>query len=112
MRYEKDEIIDRYLSGQSINQISAEMNHDHTSISKVLKENGIVISYTPKNKLPVAQIDPKTNKIIKVFSSAYEAEKEVPTGKHINEACKGYRKLAGGYKWAYCDVEKCQSSAE
>lgn len=105
VRYKQDEIIERYLSGQSINQICSEMQHDHKTISKILKENGIKISYTPKNKKPVAQIDKKTNEIIKIFPSAYEAEKEVPSGKHINQVCKGSKPSAGGYKWAYYDGE-------
>ena len=106
---EKDEIISRYLSGQTINEISKEMKHDHSSIAKILKQNNIDIYYTPKNKLPVAQINPLTSEIIKIFPSAFEAEKEVNTGKHINEACKGTRVTAGGYKWAYYNGEMSES---
>ena len=109
VKFHKDEIISRYRIGQSISQISKEMKHDPKSIVKVLKENNIEIDYTPRNRLPVAQIDPSTNKILKVFASACEAEKEVPTGKHINEACKGSRKLAGGYRWAYYNGEMSES---
>ena len=57
-------------------------------------------------KKAVVQIDKNTNEVIAVFPSATEAELAVPTGKHINQVCKGSRKTAGGYKWAYFDFQE------
>ena len=46
------------------------------------------------------------DEIIQIFPSATEAEKVIPTGQHINQVCKGKRKTAGGYKWAYAIIEE------
>lgn len=46
------------------------------------------------------QIDIETGKVISMFNSVTEAERE--TGiKHIYRVCNGVRKSAGGYKWIY-----------
>lgn len=102
---ETEEILRRYRDGQSIKQIASELSHDHASIRKILVTNDIPIRHVYTNK-PVVQIDPKTHTIIQVFESASVAEQVVPTGKHINQACKGSYKTAGGYIWEYYDAQK------
>jgi hypothetical protein len=54
---------------------------------------------------PVHQIDIITNKIIKTFSNATEAARSLnkEKGMHILSACKGKRKSAYGFNWAYAD---------
>lgn len=48
----------------------------------------------------VAQIDRKTNEVIKVYTSRLEAEREtgIDNG-HISKCCLGKRRSAGGYEW-------------
>lgn len=54
----------------------------------------------------VAQIDPKTNEIIKIFPSVAEAERATGNSKHIGSVCKGKRNTAKGFKWKYvADME-------
>ena len=100
-----EEILRLYQEGYSIREITDIVHHDKTPITRIIKEHNIPIRHVYTNK-PVVQIDPATNQAIKVFNSAAEAEKEIPTGKHINQACKGSYKTAGGYKWEYYDPQK------
>ena len=100
-----EEILRLYKEGYSIREITKIVHHDKAPITRIIKEHNIPIRRVYSNK-PVVQIDPATNQAIKVFNSAAEAEKEIPTGKHINQACKGSYKTAGGYKWEYYDPQK------
>ena len=50
----------------------------------------------------VLQICPLTNCIIKMYSSASEAQRETKI-LHIDAVCRGERNKAGGYKWIYLD---------
>ena len=54
---------------------------------------------------PVHQIDIFTNEIIKTFSSEAEATRALNKERapHISSVCKGKRKSAYGFKWAYAD---------
>lgn len=52
----------------------------------------------------VAQIDAKTNEVIRVFHSAREAGRVI-NSKHISECCRGERETACGYKWKYLKVK-------
>lgn len=56
-----------------------------------------------KNSKPVAQIDPITGTIIKVFSSPTEAAKEVGLSNcsTISHCCNGSQKTTAGFKWSY-----------
>ena len=51
----------------------------------------------------VVQIDPKTNKIIKIFLSASDAGKEMGlvNGSQITACCKGRQKTSAGFIWKY-----------
>lgn len=54
----------------------------------------------------VAQIDPNTDKIIKIFNSTHDAAKELKCHHtSISEVCrhKKNRKITKGYKWEYLD---------
>ena len=105
VQFEVEEILRRYQDGQSLKQIAADLSHDTSSIRKILIEHNIPIRRIYSNK-PVAQIDPNTNTVVQIFESASAAEQTIPTGKHINQACKGSYKTAGGYKWEYYDSQK------
>lgn len=55
-------------------------------------------------KKPVAQIDINTNKVLRIFESQKEAERQ--TGAYhsnIAKCCKGKAKYANGYKWKYAE---------
>ena len=49
------------------------------------------------------QIDPKTNKIINIFSNVKDAHNycKKGSGSRITEVCNGTRELAYGYKWKW-----------
>lgn len=95
-------IIDTYLKIKNIKETARLLNIDRHHVSKILKENDIQIYTTNEiNKKPVAQIDLNTGELLKIYPSIAEAEKEVPTGKHISSVCKGKRKSAGGYGWKF-----------
>lgn len=54
---------------------------------------------------PVLCIDVKTEKVIKEYPSAIEAERQLqvsyPNGSHVSHVCRGKRSTAYGYKWVY-----------
>lgn len=51
---------------------------------------------------PIEQIDIKTGEVIKVFSSAREAQREVGVAnQNIARCCKNPNRTANGYKWRY-----------
>lgn len=54
------------------------------------------------NSIPIVQIDPSTNKIVNVWSSGKDAEREggFHNG-HISQCCRGKLKTHKGYKWQY-----------
>lgn len=50
----------------------------------------------------VSQINPTTNKVIAVYESAREAEKQTGVShKKISVCCHGKAKTAGGFKWEF-----------
>lgn len=78
------------------------------TVSSILHDNGITREEIRKNSdllltKPVVMINKDTNEKIKVFPSLRAAEKylEKPPSGHIASVCKGKRKTAHGYKWAY-----------
>ena len=48
---------------------------------------------------PVAQIDPKTNEVVHIFSSVAEAELATGNTKHISDVVNGKRKTCKGFIW-------------
>ena len=55
-----------------------------------------------KLSIPIVQIDASTNKVVNVWDSSMEAEREGGFNPgHINNCCKGKRKTHKGYKWMY-----------
>lgn len=90
------------------------LNHHHVKkevaekISKRQKEivrKNINSKAKTIRKLSVNQIDPKTNQIIKTFTSMEEAGRETNTSPtSIRIVCRhGNRKTAGGFKWEFSD---------
>ena len=80
----------------------------HQTVLEVLHNNNISatqIKIRQYNKFgnSVAQIDPETNEIIRIFESEAKACRFInkPRSSHISEVCKGERKTAYGFKWAY-----------
>lgn len=56
--------------------------------------------------LRVAQINPTTNQIIKIFNSIAEASRETGADSStITKVCKGKLKTTKSYKWAYYEEE-------
>lgn len=60
-----------------------------------------------KRKRFVVQIDPLTNKIVKVHDSITTAYEYIgrKKGAGISEACNGRQKIAHGFIWRYVEVE-------
>ena len=101
------EILTYYLRVKNLRKTAEHFQHDVRTIRQVLyKYNVQRYSSGESAKKAVMQIDKDTDEIIAIFPSATEAELSVPTGKHINQVCKGSRKTAGGYKWAYAFIEE------
>lgn len=76
------------------------------SVSKILEEYNISQEEIQFNshsisRKPVAKIDKETDKIIDVYISIEDAEKNNGNTRHIAQVCKGTRKSAAGYKWKY-----------
>lgn len=101
----EEEICKYYLRTKSIRNTAAYFGHDKDTIRQVLYRKNIQVFPKGTNlKKPVVQIDKNTGEILQIFESAAAAEKIVPTGKHINEVCKGKRQTAGGFKWEYAEI--------
>ena len=54
-----------------------------------------------RNGKSVAKIDPITNKIIEIYPSISEAERQNGNSKHIGHVCRGQRKSCKGYFWKF-----------
>lgn len=102
----EQEVCQFYLSIKNLKATSKKYNCDPSTIKKILYKYNISLfdSSTVMQasaSQAVAQIDPITNKIIKIFPSVAEAEKATGNSKHIGSVCKGKRKTAKGFKWKY-----------
>ena len=56
----------------------------------------------------VVQIDPTTNKIVKMWESAREADRQGFDNRNISKCCNGKRKTHKGYKWMFLSDYKKQ----
>ena len=106
-----DNIVLTYKKYLNVQKTAKELHICSDSVVKALlatktftKEE--IIDNGNKNKITnkkVGQYDKNTGELIKIFNNSREAEKEVPTGKHIGQVCTGKRKTAGGYIWKYIE---------
>ena len=109
----EDEICKYYLESQCLAHTAEHFGYDKLTIKKVLYKNNIPLFdlTTVMTKLvskSVAQIDPETNEVLKVFPSIAEAERATGNSRHISAVCKGKRKTAKGFKWKYIeDMKNC-----
>ena len=99
----EQEICKYYLT-HSLKETSSFFGHDKESIKKVLYKNNIPMRDGSNSRIlassyAVAQIDPKTDEIIHIFSSVHEAEKATGNTQHISDVVHGRRKTCKGYKW-------------
>lgn len=99
-------IVNTYNQILNVTKTAQILNIDRDSVTRALIATK---SYTPDQIIKnghaaithtVGQYD-KNGNLIATFSSLAEAEKAVPTGRHICDVCKGKRKTAGGYIWKY-----------
>ena len=102
----EEEVCKFYLDSKCIAHTASYFECDRLTIKKVLYKHNIPLfdlseTMTKIHGQAVAQIDPKTNEIIKIFSSVAEAERATGNSRHIGSVCKGKRKTAKGYKWKY-----------
>ena len=67
-------------------------------------EKNIKIKYETTQKRRVDQIDKKTGKLIKTWSSGREAQRVLGIYQ-VGSACNGKRKTAGGFIWRYSDED-------
>lgn len=76
------------------NMINNRIDFNHT------KESKIKIGLNCPHRRPIVQIDKKSNKFIREWTSATEAQRELKI-QHVSCACRGVRKVAGGFKWMF-----------
>lgn len=96
--------------GKSIIEIQRLTGYDKGTIHAALFSYNIPKEEHDKNhkfglQKRVAQIDPKTQEIVAIFSSAAEAESKCNGQHHIMDVCKGKRRIAGGYMWKFVEEE-------
>ena len=76
---------------------------------KYVNDNKIIIPILVKihstKKREIGQYN-SNNKLISIFPSAMEAERQTQINhRHISECCNKQRKTAGGYHWKYIEAE-------
>ena len=101
-----DLIYSLYNQGNNYKQIHEITHYDDHTIKVALDNHGITPQERDIRRIqtlykPVAMVDIKTNKILKVYPSITEAEKENGNTHHIADVCKGTRKSCKGYFWKY-----------
>ena len=95
-----------YKENKTYEEIAQLTSHDRKTITRALNQKGVTKEERQKNNTshiskPVAKIDPVTDEIVEVYSSANEAERHNGNSKHISDVCNGRRKLCKGFKWKY-----------
>lgn len=103
-----DLIYSLFLEGYNCSEIKRLTGYDNSTIRVALDNKGISMEerYRQSRKLnrngkPVAKIDPITNKIIEIYPSISEAERQNGNSKHIGHVCRGQGKTCKGYFWKY-----------
>lgn len=77
----------------------------HTEESKRKMSEKLKGVTRPKRRKAIFQLDKETNNIIKEWTGAKEAAKELGISQgHITNCCQGKRKTAYGFKWRYKKV--------
>ena len=103
-----DLIYSLFLEGYNCSEIKRLTGYDNFTIRIALDNKSISMEerYRQSRKLnrngkSVAKIDPITNKIIEIYPSISEAERQNGNSKHIGHVCRGQRKSCKGYFWKY-----------
>lgn len=101
-----DLILSLYKENKTFEQIVELTSYDRKTIARALTQKGILKEERQKNNVAhiskaVAKLDPKTEEILEVYSSAAEAERYNGNTKHISDVCNGKRKTCKGFKWKY-----------
>lgn len=101
-----DLIYSLYNQGNNYKQIHEITYYDDHTIKVALDNHGVTPQERDIRRIqtlykPVAMVDIKTNKILKIYPSITEAEKENGNTHHIADVCKGTRKSCKGYFWKY-----------
>ena len=101
-----DLIIRLWKEGCSFPKITELTGYTSHTLTRALRVNGVshdqaVLKGLQSRYKPVAQIDPVTGEIIRIFPSITIAQKECDPSRHIGAVCNGKRKTAGGFKWKF-----------
>jgi hypothetical protein len=101
-----DLIYSLYNQGNNYKQIHEITHYDDHTIKVALDNHGVTPQERDIRRIqtlykPVAMVDIKTNKILKIYPSITEAEKENGNTHHIADVYKGTRKSCKGYFWKY-----------
>lgn len=94
-------IIKTYNEVGSVRKTAQILGIDKDWAYKILHSYNVDTSVCKNNWKAVAQIDPITGEILRVYPSIREAERDNGNTRHIAEVCKGKRKTCKGYKWKY-----------
>ena len=99
-----------FLEGNTVKQIHLLTGHDCETITKILKNNGVLSEEIQQrardlSKVSVIMIDKDTDEVLQIFPSMQEAVRHVGerNSSHIAAACQGKRKTVRGYKWQYAN---------
>ena len=106
--YNYKELANAYLELGTLKAVTDKFNCDPDTVKKACKENNILILSNfeiikSKYSKKVAQLDPETLEIIKIYPSmkaAYRALGKGPNGA-ISKVCNGIQNFAYGYKWKF-----------
>lgn len=103
---EKDIIFQYCVQKLPINQIEMNLNISAHTIKTVLASRYIFAKniYSVKPKTWIAKVNPTTGEWIGLYASVTEAALSVGNKQcdsHIIKCCKGKRKMAYGFSWAY-----------
>ena len=105
-------VLELWQNNNTRTQIKEITKYDISTITNILKEFGItdkemkqrkINSAKKANSQKVAKIELSTGKILKIYNSISDANKDVGASGHITSVCKGKRKSCKGYGWKYID---------
>lgn len=83
------------------NMCEVQYKKQQGAMSKIGKEHGYING--KKSAKPVAKIDKNTNKILKIYSSAREAQNDGFSYRNISQVCLGQKKTHLGYIWKFVE---------
>lgn len=109
---ELNEIAYRYQNGERLDYLAKEYHHGYLQVREALQQRKNIVVNTQAGPMThaksIASLDPKTNEIIKIYSSISEASRDLcKEGKNPRVVYNHIQKVIGqpnvryGYRWIY-----------